>query len=166
MKKKGVYREENLWQLVFLFWLVFHLGDFKFIWELLRETSYNKYSPFIVKPAKHYFWVATYPWSFFFFHFVVSVCVMGTGTAIFWMGLLTIHKTCPSFCWKKAQLKSVSLPFHDTGMRGNQSRWDKSPKASCFQLFSSAKIFFFLPKMMLPFKGFLICRLFLQFISL
>lgn len=72
---------------------------------------------------------------------------------VFWMGLLTIHKAFSSFCWKKAQLKSVSLPFHDMGMRWNQSRQDESPKASCFQLFSSAKIFFFSPKDDASFQG-------------
>lgn len=36
----------------------------------------------------------------------------------------------------------VSFPFHDMGMRWNQNRQDESPKASFFQLFSSAKIFF------------------------
>ena len=101
-----------------------------------------------------------------FLHLIVRVCMIGDG--IFWTGSLTIHKVCSSSCWKEVQWKSPSLPFHDTSWWSNQNPQDESPKASCFQLFSSVKIFFFfpLPKMMLPFKGFLICKLFPQFISL
>lgn len=110
-------------------------------------------------------------WPFLFFHFIVSVCLTGGGV-VFWMALLTVHKAFSFSCWKKAQLKSVSLPFHDMGMRWNQSQQDESSKASCFQLFSSEEIFiFFSPKDDASFQDFLffiflICKLFPQFISL
>jgi hypothetical protein len=50
------------------------------------------------------------------------------------------------------QLKSV-FAFHDMGVLWNQRLPDESPKASCFQLFSLAKIFFFLPKDDASFQG-------------
>lgn len=144
----------------------FHIGDFKFIWKLnLKQLSHNEYPPFVVKPVKHWCLSCCFSLAGPLFHFIVSVWMIWEG--IFWMGLLATHRPLSSFYWKEAQLKSVSLPFHDTGMQWNQNPQDESAKASCFQLFSSAKIFFFsLPEMMLPFKGFLICKLFPQFISL
>lgn len=76
-----------------------------------------------------------------FLHLIVRVC------------MLTIHKACSSSCWKEAQWKSPSLPFHDTGWWSNQNPQDESPKASCFQLFSSVKIFFSSAKDDASFQG-------------
>lgn len=106
-----------------------------------------------------------YQWPFFFSHFIVSVCVIGGG-AVFWMGLLTIHKAFSSFCWKKAQLKSVSLPFRDMGMRWDQSRRMKAPKLPVSSCFPQRRFYFFSPKDDASFQGLLICKLFPQFISL
>lgn len=75
-------------------------------------------------------------------HVIVRVCMIGAG--IFWTGSLMIHKACSSSCWKGVQWKSPPLPFHHTGWQSNRYLQGGSPKASCSQLFSSAKFFFFL----------------------
>lgn len=153
-KKKKVYREENLWQLVYLFWLVFHLGDFKFIWELLRETSYNRYSPFIVKPVKHCFWVATYPWSFFFFHFVVSVCVMGRGRLSSGWGCSQFTKPVPPSVERRRSWSQSLCLFMIWGCGKIKAGRMKAPKLPVSSCFPQRRFFFFSQRWCFLSRGF------------
>lgn len=64
-------------------------------------------------------------------------------------------------CWAPQSTVPVLLPVLAPSKQRHEST-----SASSSQLLSSAKPAFALLKMMLPFKGFLICKLFPQFISL
>lgn len=78
---------------------------------------------------------------------------------------------CPVLCWprwpRRASSRSRRQPrcpsscCQSSGMKAQ-----KLPPPSWFPQQRLRFLFFFLPKMTLPFKGFLICKLFPQFISL
>lgn len=66
-KMKKQHREKETYQNWSVLVSFFHVGDWKFTWNLLSETGFCGQSSFVVKPIKCCLCVSTYPWPALFF---------------------------------------------------------------------------------------------------
>ena len=151
---KMVWREGNVskWSVLVSF---FQVGDCKFTWNLLSETGYHGQSSFVVKPVKHYLWVATYLWPALFFSTSLLEFVCSRSTKLVPPPVERRRSGSPPLCLFMIRV--------DGAIKTRRMKAPKLPVSNCFPQWW---FFFPLPKMMLPFKGCLICKLFPQFISL
>ena len=161
---KKQYREKETYQNWSVLVSFFHVGGWKFTWNLLSETGFRGQSPFVAKPIKCYLCISAYPWPALFFSMSLLEFVW-SGPASSGRDRSWSTKPVPP----PVESRCTGSPLHCLFMirvgGAIKTCRMKAPKLTVSNCFPQRSFFFPLPKMMLPFKGFLICKLFPQFIS-